>query len=89
MEDKPYTVGVADGRNESWPDEKKGSPVAEASLGIPINPSGHQQELDRNFNLLSICGLAVTSGNAWIALGGSVTVAIYNGGPPGATLCVG
>ena len=37
-----------------------------------INPSGHQQELERNFGLLSTCGLALTSGNTWIALGGSV-----------------
>ena len=49
----------------------------------PINPSGHRQELDRNFSLLSLCGFAISSGNAWIAVGGSVTVAIYNGGPPG------
>jgi len=48
-----------------------------------INASGHRQELDRNFTLLSLCGLAISSGNDWIALGGSVTVAIYNGGPPG------
>lgn len=37
-----------------------------------INASGHVQELDRNFSLWSICGLAITSGNTWIALGGSV-----------------
>lgn len=50
---------------------------------LPINASGHHQELDRNFNLLSICGVAVTTGNTWVALGGTVTVAIYNGGAPG------
>lgn len=50
---------------------------------LPINASGHKQELDRNFSFLAICGLAITSGNVWVALGGSVTVAIYNGGPPG------
>ncbi len=50
---------------------------------VPINPSGHRQELDRNFSLLSLCGLAISSGNDWIALGGSVAVAIYDGGPPG------
>ena len=53
--------------------------IAEA----PINASGHHQELDRNFNLLSICSLAITTGNTWVALGGSVTVAIFDGGPPG------
>ena len=52
-------------------------------IEIPINASGHKQELDRNFSFFAICGLAVTSGNVWVALGGSLTVAIYNGGPPG------
>lgn len=65
--------------------EEKESEVAKAPIieEIAINPSGHCQELDRNFSLLSLCGLAISSGNVWIALGGSVTVAIYNGGPPG------
>lgn len=53
------------------------------STEAPINASGHRQELDRNFNLLSICALAITTGNTWVALGGSVTVAIYDEGPPG------
>ena len=39
----------------------------------PINASGHHQELDRNFNLISICALAITSGNTWVALGGTYT----------------
>lgn len=37
-----------------------------------INPSGHPQELDRNFSLVNICGLGLTSGNTWIALGGTI-----------------
>ncbi|KAH8693271.1 choline transporter [Talaromyces proteolyticus] len=57
---------------------------AEARTREPfINPSGHPQELERNFRLINICGLGITSGNTWIALGGSIVVAIYNGGPPG------
>ena len=48
-----------------------------------INASGHRQELERNFGLIGICSLAITTGNTWIALGGSLVVAIYNGGPPG------
>ncbi|KAL9036768.1 MAG: hypothetical protein Q9214_005993, partial [Letrouitia sp. 1 TL-2023] len=52
-------------------------------LEAPLNVSGHKQELERNFGLLSVCSLGITSGNTWIALGGTVTVAIYNGGPPG------
>lgn len=48
-----------------------------------VNPSGHKQELQRNFSLLSICAVAITTGNTWIAQGGSVTTALSNGGPPG------
>ncbi|KAI9820797.1 MAG: hypothetical protein M1827_005168 [Pycnora praestabilis] len=47
-----------------------------------INVSGHVQEVERNYSLLSICALGLTAGNTWAALGGSITVAIYNGGPP-------
>ena len=39
---------------------------------VQINASGHIQELDRNFNLLSIAGLGVTAGNTWVALAGTV-----------------
>ena len=51
--------------------------------GELVNPSGHKQELERNFSLISICAVAVTTGNTWIAQGGSVTTALSNGGPPG------
>ena len=43
-------------------------PIIEA----PINVSGHRQELDRNFSLLSLCGFVVTSGCTWTSLGGSI-----------------
>lgn len=48
--------------------------------GELINASGHKQELERNFSLLSICAVAVTTGNTWIAQGGSVATALSNGG---------
>ena len=48
-----------------------------------INASGHVQELDRNFNLLSLAGVGLVVGNVWPAVGGSILVAIFNGGPPG------
>ena len=51
--------------------------------GELVNQSGHKQELERNFSLISICAVAVTTGNTWIAQGGSVTTALSNGGPPG------
>ena len=37
-----------------------------------INASGHVQQLDRNFSLWSITAMAVTSGNTWVALAGSI-----------------
>ncbi|PTU22950.1 hypothetical protein P175DRAFT_0474634 [Aspergillus ochraceoroseus IBT 24754] len=43
----------------------------------------NSQELERNFSLLSICAVAVTTGNTWIAQGGSVVLALYNGGLAG------
>lgn len=37
-----------------------------------VNASGHVQELDRHFGLLSIIGTGVTVGAAWPAIGGSI-----------------
>ncbi|KAF8856355.1 putative choline transport protein [Acephala macrosclerotiorum] len=48
-----------------------------------INETGHVQELERNFSLLSVCSVGIVTGNTWAALGGSIVVTIYNGGPPG------
>lgn len=54
-----------------------------SNQGEMINASGHKQELERNFSLLSICAVAVTTGNTWIAQGGSVVTALSNGGLAG------
>lgn len=43
-----------------------------AISGEVVNASGHKQELRRHFSLLNICGIAVTTGNSWTAIGGSV-----------------
>ncbi|KAJ7880343.1 amino acid/polyamine transporter I [Mycena olivaceomarginata] len=48
-----------------------------------INASGHAQELERNFSLLSAAGVGICTGNSWVALGGSIVISLYNGGPPG------
>jgi choline transport protein len=45
-------------------------------LGHTVNASGHRDQLKRQYGLLSICGLALTIDNAWVALGGSITVSI-------------
>ena len=55
----------------------------EISKGELINASGHVQELDRQFNIVSLAGAGLVTGNVWPALGGSILVAIFNGGPPG------
>ena len=44
--------------------------------GEIINASGHPDQLKRHYGLLSICGLALTIDNAWVALGGSIAVSI-------------
>jgi hypothetical protein len=41
-------------------------------VGEVINASGHKQELERQFGLLSICSIGITTGNVWAALGGSI-----------------
>lgn len=37
-----------------------------------INASGHVQELQRQFSLLSLCSVAITTGNTWVAIGGGI-----------------
>ena len=51
--------------------------------GTIVNASGHRDQLQRQYGLLSICGLALTIDNAWVAFGGSLSIAVLNGGPPG------
>ena len=51
--------------------------------GDNINVSGHVQELDRNFGVFSICCIAIMNNNAWASGGGSLVIALYNGGGPG------
>jgi len=51
--------------------------------GGVVNASGHKDQLQRQYGLLSVCGLALNIDNAWIAFGGSLSVAVLNGGPPG------
>jgi choline transport protein len=53
------------------------------SDGSVVNASGHRDQLQRQYGLLAICGLAITIDNPWVAFGGSLSVAVLNGGPPG------
>jgi amino acid permease len=50
---------------------------------VALNASGHRDQLQRQYGLLSICGLALNIDNAWVAFGGSLSIAVLNGGPPG------
>ncbi|PSR70575.1 hypothetical protein PHLCEN_2v13546 [Hermanssonia centrifuga] len=43
----------------------------------PVNASGHRDQLDRQYGLLSICATALTIDNAWTALGGSVAYVCF------------
>ncbi|KAK5064595.1 hypothetical protein LTR84_000428 [Exophiala bonariae] len=63
--------------------ESAASSTAPPEDGVLINASGHVQELQRNFSLLSLAGVGLVVGNVWPAIGGSILVAIFNGGPPG------
>ena len=56
----------------STKEDSVGSSTEAPPLEALLNASGHKQELERNFGLLSICSLGMTSGNTWIALGGTV-----------------
>ena len=55
-----------------------GGPSSERSSEVGINASGHKQELERNFSLLSICGVAVTTGVSWTSVGGSIVSVAIN-----------
>jgi choline transport protein len=62
-------------------DTKKTTPEYEADenvgVGVVLNASGHKQELARQFSLLSICSIGITTGNVWAALGGSIVRQLY------------
>ena len=36
------------------------------------NDTGHKQEMERQFSLLSVCSIGISTGNVWAALGGSI-----------------
>jgi choline transport protein len=78
------TFDKADTPQMSKVDAEQSSDALEYShKGDLLNASGHVQELRRNFSLWSIAGLGLSVGVVWPAAGGSILVAIFNGGPPG------
>jgi choline transport protein len=49
----------------------------EATLdGLEVNASGHHDELQRQYSIWSLCGLALTIDSAWVALGGSLYISL-------------
>ena len=67
-----------DSFTEKQPHEEVGlgDDVAITLNGEIVNASGHRDQLQRGYGLLSICGLALSVDNAWVALGTSLTIAI-------------
>jgi choline transport protein len=63
------------GESGSVDDERRKSNVVEVLAGHAVNASGHADELQRHYGIWSLCGLALTIDNAWVALGGSIIVA--------------
>lgn len=62
---------------EQFTGSEKGTMVNETlPTFAEVNETGHVQELERNFSLLSICSVGIVTGNTWAALGGSIAVAI-------------
>ncbi|KAH6997300.1 amino acid/polyamine transporter I [Ilyonectria destructans] len=57
--------------------------VVVGETGVRINASGHKDQLERQYGLVGLTGIAVTVNNAWVVLGSSISVSILNGGPPG------
>jgi choline transport protein len=55
--------------------ERRKSNVVEVLEGQAVNASGHEDQLDRQYGIWSLCGLALTIDNAWVALGGSLIIA--------------
>ncbi|EED19525.1 amino acid transporter, putative [Talaromyces stipitatus ATCC 10500] len=84
IQEKRRSEGHSDGilpeEGTSYPDNEV---VVVDDDGTVVNASGWQDQLDRQYGLLSLCGIALTVDNAWVALGSSISVSIANGGPPG------
>lgn len=69
------TGGESLGGTPSMDEERRESKVVEIFEGHAVNASGHEDELQRQYGIWSLCGLALTIDNAWVALGGSIIVA--------------
>ncbi|EFX00904.1 choline transporter [Grosmannia clavigera kw1407] len=57
--------------------------VAVVQDGTVVNAAGYKDQLQRQYGLIGLAGIALTVDNAWVALGSSISVSILNGGPAG------
>ena len=57
-------------------EEKLGEKTVLTVDGETVNASGHRDQLKRHYGMLSICGLALSVDNAWVAFGTSLTLSI-------------
>lgn len=65
-----------EGGKRSIQDVAPGEDVVLSLEGEIVNASGHIDQLQRQYGLLSICGVALNVDNAWVALGTSLAVSI-------------
>lgn len=50
--------------------------IAVVETSTQINASGHRDQLDRQYGLVGLTGIAVTVNNAWVVLGSSISVSL-------------
>ncbi|KAK3694878.1 amino acid permease-domain-containing protein [Podospora appendiculata] len=80
IKEKPV---VAKANNNNLDGGSEDETVAAVENGVVVNASGYRDQLERQYGLVGLAGIAVTVDNAWVALGSSISVSILNGGPPG------
>jgi hypothetical protein len=73
MEKKRPSIAGVPGYVEGAVVEKNVEGVVD---GLEVNASGHTDELQRQYSIWQLCGLALTIDNAWVALGGSLYVSV-------------
>jgi hypothetical protein len=75
-------MAVDELQKESYPEKQPsdefgpGEDISITLNGEIVNSSGHRDQLQRGYGFLSICGLALSVDNAWVALGTSLSIAI-------------
>ncbi|KPI43937.1 Choline transport protein [Cyphellophora attinorum] len=64
-------------------DVESRGPTVDQSEFVEVNASGHVQEVERQFGLVSISAVGIITGCSWPLTGGILVVSILNGGSPG------